>query len=423
MDPLCNEIERCRVCSSAELHPVIDMGSQYIASLFPKRPLSSDLERRFPLEVVRCAAQKGCGLVQLRHTVSPAVMYSEYGYRSGTNEMMRANLAQITERIEKVVPLDPGDVVVDIGCNDGTLLSSYRSTGIKRVGMDPSDAVESIKDDRITVVRDFFSHSSFLSAARGEKAKVVTTIAMFYDLDTPAKFVDDVRRCLAEDGLWVIELAYLPLILRAHAFDGICHEHLEYYALGPLEWLVNQQGLRIHDAETNDVNGGSIRVFVRPLAAGDPPSDALDRVNAIKEWERSLELRSDAPYDEFREETAAIRSELLDLLRQLVGQGRKVYGYGASTKGNTLLQFCGLDATLIAKIADRNASKWGTTTIGTNIPIISEEEARSDQPDYFLILPWHFLEGFIEREKEFLERGGRFIVPLPRVRMLSSSDV
>ena len=239
---LCRTLERCRICGSTNLQAVVSLGDQYIASLFPTGPLPNELDQRFPLDVVRCADPQGCGLVQLRHTVAPGVLYDHYGYRSGTNEIMRANLAGIAADVEAIVDLRPGDVVLDIGCNDGTLLSSYAARGIERVGIDPSDAVKAIDSSDIMVINDFFSFDVYDHALPGRKAKAVTTIAMFYDLDEPGSFVAEIAKVLDDDGVWIIELSYLPLMLAATAFDTICHEHLEYYSLRPIEWMLGIRG-------------------------------------------------------------------------------------------------------------------------------------------------------------------------------------
>ena len=415
---VCTKIDRCRICGSAQLEDVISLGQQYIASLFPVGPVSADIDQRFPLHVVRCSSTGGCGLVQLEHTVSPEILYAHYGYRSGTNEMMRANLDDIVRQIEDRVSLQPDDIVLDIGCNDGTLLGSYSAPGIDRVGIDPSDAVAAIDAPDITVINDFFTRETFNAARPGKRARAVTSIAMFYDLDRPAAFVRDVAGVLADDGIWVMELSYLPAMLDANAFDTICHEHLEYYALGPLEWLLRSEGLEVRRVDVNDVNGGSFRLMIGRSTNGLESGDDRLGIENLRKREEELQLTSDVPYRRFRDACETIRGDLTALLRKIKDDGKRVYAYGASTKGNTLLQFCGLDTGMIEKAADRNPDKWGTTTIGTNIPIVSEDEAREDSPDYFLALPWHFKESFLTREQDFLANGGRFIFPLPQVHVI-----
>jgi NDP-4-keto-2,6-dideoxyhexose 3-C-methyltransferase len=420
---ICAVRHTCRICGSPDLHPVIDLGSQYIASIFVEDEVPSFLQQPYPLEVVRCAASDGCGLVQLRHTISPDVLYSNYGYRSGTNEMMRAHLRDIAAKIEQMVDLRGGDIVLDIGCNDGTLLDSYQTAGIDKLGFDPAgNVVESARQKGLDVVNDFFSFQSYVKVRPNMKVRVITSIAMFYDLENPRQFIRDVASVLSDDGIWVLELSYLPLMLQKNSYDTICHEHLEYYALKPIEGMLQREQLQVHRIEFNDINGGSFRLYIRKDTFG--PVLQHDRLflDKVRADERALGLDKDRPYMLFREAVSRLRGELRGLLVELREAGKSVYVYGASTKGNIILQFCGIDNALVAKAADRNPMKWGMRTLGTGIPIVSEEEARSENPDYFLVLPWHFLASFINREKIFLNRGGKFIVPLPEVQIVGKDE-
>jgi hypothetical protein len=248
-----------------------------------------------------------------------------------------------------------------------------------------------------------------------KKARVVTSIAMFYDLERPGDFVSDVASILAADGLWVIELSYLPFMLARNSYDTICHEHLEYYTLGSIEWLLRDRGLKIQHLEFNDINGGSFRLFIRHA---DFPHNESAAVTEARKRESELELAVERPYSEFRKNVGRVRDDLHRLISEIVNRGESVYIYGASTKGNTILQYCGLDESKIRKAADRNPDKWGRYTLGTEIEIVSETQARAERPDYFLVLPWHFFEEFRQREHEFIERGGKFILPLPEVRVI-----
>lgn len=421
---ICLARQTCRVCGSPELCSVIDLGSQCIASIFVEGEALPFLLQPYPLEVVRCTANGGCGLVQLRHTISPDVLYAYYGYRSGTNEIMRANLRDITAKIEQMIELKSGDIVLDIGCNDGTLLDSYQTAGIDRLGFDPAaNVAESARQKGLDVVDDFFSFQSFATVRPGRKAKVVTSIAMFYDLENPPGFVSDVASLLADDGVWVIELSYLPFMLQKDLFDTICHEHLEYYALRQIKWMLRREQLQVHRIEFNDINGGSFRLFIRKQAFGPVPADARALLDKVRKYEEILGLDTDRPYVRFREAALKVRDDLMKLLTELKAAGKSVYIYGASTKGNTILQFCGIDDTMVVKAADRNPEKWGRRTLGTDIPIASEEEVRAEKPDYFLVLPWHFFEAFKIREAAFLKRGGKFILPLPEVRVVGVDDL
>ncbi len=414
-------IERCRICGAPELTTVIDLGEQYIGTHFVAGSVPDFLESRFPLELVRCTGQGGCGLVQLRHGVSPSLLYFDYGYQSGINQSMRDNLADITAKVEETIKLRPGDTVLDIGCNDGTLLCSYQTVGLDKIGIDPSSNVLVLAREKgLDVVNDYFSIAAYDKVRPNKKARVVTSIAMFYDLESPGDFVRDVASIMADDGVWVIELSYLPFMLQRNSFDTICHEHLEYYSLSTLEWLVEKEGLGVQRIELNDINGGSVRLFIRRKSAIDQQESALERARMS---EKELGLRDEQTYISFRENVTRVREDLRRLLQETKERRQSVYIYGASTKGNVILQFCGIDKDLIPKAADRNPDKWGRHTLGTNIEIISEEQARAERPDYFLVLPWHFLNEFKEREKSFLEGGGKFILPLPEVRVLGKEDL
>jgi NDP-4-keto-2,6-dideoxyhexose 3-C-methyltransferase len=415
---ICVARTRCRICGHPDLRPVIDLGSQCLASVFVNGEAPPHLQKKYPLTVLRCAGE--CGLVQLGHTVDPSELYchGSYGYRSGTNELMRANLREIVARIEETVALRPGDTVLDIGCNDGTLLDSYQTPGLDRIGFDPAlNIVQSAREKGLEVVSVFFSLSAFREARPRRQARAVTSIAMFYDLEDPCRFVGDVAKLLADDGVWVIELSYLPFMLENTAFDTICHEHLEYYALRQIEWMISREDLQVHKLEFNEINGGSFRLFIRKKAAGPPPADELASIEKTRRDEVRLGLETDRPYETFCAASEGLRRQLRALLVDLRARGKVVHVYGASTKGNTILQFCGIDHALIAKAADRNPEKWGRRTLGTDIPIVSEEESRAERPDYYLVLPWHFLGGFFKREEAFLDRGGKFIIPIPRLRV------
>ena len=308
--------------------------------------------------------------------------------------------------------------MLDIGCNDGTLLSGYETPGLRYLGFDPSDVSRYAVERGFDVVRDFYSFELLRRRRPDQRAKVVTSIAMFYDLEDPRAFVADVAEALAEDGVWVMELHYLPLMLKTNSFDAIVHEHLEYYSLAVIERLIAEAGLELVRGELNDVNGGSIRLFI--ARAGrlkiTPEDDRAMQQLRIREFE--LALDSPEPYERFRTNSEKVRDELSALCRRLTGEGKTIHVYGASTKGNTILQYAKLDSTTIPYAADRNPDKWGSETISTRIPIISEEESRAMRPDYYLALPWHFLDEFLEREQEYLDGGGRFIVPLPEVRIV-----
>ncbi len=402
---------------------MLNLGEQCIAGAFADPRGERPVERTIPVELVRCdmtADQDACGLLQLRHTVPGSILYGSYWYRSGVNDTMTRNLHEIAAQAEELVGLEAGDLVVDIGCNDGTLLDGYRRRDVRFLGFDPSDVARYAVDKGYDVERDFFTPDALARRHPDQKARVITSIAMFYDLEDPASFVEGVAAHLAETGVWVMELHYMPLMLERSAFDVIVHEHLEYYSLAVIERLLAEAGLEVVRGELNDVNGGSIRLFIAhqgALEASPPAREALQKLR-IDEFEMALD--GPRPYAEFARGAARVRDELKALCEELTADGQTIHVYGASTKGNTILQFAGIDRSLISHAADRNPDKWGSETIRTRIPIVSEEESRALGPDYYLVLPWHFLDEFILREAEFLEAGGRFIVPLPEVRTIGA---
>jgi hypothetical protein len=316
--------------------------------------------------------------------------------------------------------LQKGDVFVDIGCNDGTLLS-FIPQEVTRIGFDPNDYHELSEKHADLIVNDYFTAGAYKASPFGEKrAKGITSIAMFYDLEDPHAFVKDVYDTLDDDGLWIIQMSYLPLMLEQLAFDNICHEHLEYYSLTSLKYLLDAHGLSIVDCQLNDVNGGSFRVYIRKNDA-DPSTFASApyrdvaryRVESILNHEKGLLLDKPDTYLAFYKKICALRDQTLSFLKEEKAKGKTIWAYGASTKGNTLLQWWGIDASLIDGIAERSEEKYGLKTVGSNIPIYSEEDMRAAKPDYLFVLPWHFIDSFVRREKEFLARGGAFIVPCP----------
>lgn len=413
----------CRICGCQHLAPVLSLGDQRIAGAFADPNGAQPVQRAIPLELVRCdmtADQEACGLIQTKHTVPGSILYSSYWYRSGVNRTMTDNLHGIARGVEAIVPLEAGDLVVDIGCNDGTLLDGYQTEGLRYLGFDPSDMVRYAKAKGYDVVNDFYSVQGLHQRRPHQKAKAVTSIAMFYDLEHPRTFVADVAEALADNGIWVIELHYLPMMLEASAFDAIVHEHLEYYSLAVIERLVGEEGLEVVSAELNDMNGGSIRLFIGHQGAHERTPEQLEALTALRVKEFEMALDSPEPYEAFRLGVERVRDDLVKTCREIRDAGKTIHVYGASTKGNTILQYAGIDHNDIEAAADRNPDKWGSETIATKIPIISEEDSRAMNPDYYLALPWHFLDEFLEREQEFLQRGGKFIVPLPEVRVVGA---
>jgi NDP-4-keto-2,6-dideoxyhexose 3-C-methyltransferase len=414
MTTTCREITACRICKGRDLEAIVDLGAQALGSLFPRGDEPDP--PKMPLELVRCL---GCGLVQLRHSVIRSALFTYgYGYQSGINATMRAHLSGLAGWVRERGKLQKGDIVLDIGCNDGTLLKAYGvKDGLRRVGIDAiAGKFKAQYPPDIQVHEGFFSAESYAAVCGGAKAKAITSISMFYDLEAPGDFVAAIKSALAPDGIWVLEQSYLPTMLDANSYDTVCHEHLEYYALRQIEWLAEAHGLRVFDAELNDCNGGSFRLAV--CHADGPYPTNQETVGRLRAIERDLKLDTAAPYRAFARRIAQQRDGLLALIDRERAAGRSFYIYGASTKGNTLLQYCGLDKTRIAAAAERNPDKFGCRTPGTSIPIVSEAEARAAHPDYFLVLPWHFRKEMVEREADFRKAGGKLVFPLPQLEVV-----
>ena len=411
----------CRVCGSSSLRPVLDLGEQYLQGSFVRADRPAPPNRRISTVLVRCDPsrdEKACGLVQLTHSVPPEILYSVYWYRSGTNNTMREHLRSIVADAMGIV--ERPSRVLDIGCNDGTLLSNYPQA-VQRYGVDPSDAIRSIKDE-VKLFQETFPSPALSKELGSNRLDVITSIAMFYDLEDPVEFVRQIKSLLAPDGLWIFEVAYLPLTLKLNSYDTICHEHLEYYSLAVLENIVGRAGMKVVRAALNGINGGSIRCFATHAESARRWDPGFAReLGRLRQEEFDMALDTDAPYEAFRQRCERSIEQLRALLVRFREEGKRVHVYGASTKGNTILQACGIDAGLVECAADRNPDKNGARTLVTNIPIVSEEESRRRKPDYYLVLPWHFRREFLEREHEALARGVGMIFPLPELEVYTAS--
>ncbi len=410
--------QTCRVCGSSALKPVISLGDTYL-SKFGYQP-DDFVNRPLPLDLVRCSPEddeNACGFVQLRHTTPYDLLYREYFYKSGVNRTMTEHLGGIVDELSTMVKLDDRDIVVDIGCNDGTMLNFYPK-GLTRVGFEPAlNLGEEASSLGIEVIPDYFTHEHYL-ARYSQKARIVSSISMFYDLDDPNAFVDSVKRILKRDGLWVLELSYLPSMLATNSIDTIVHEHLGYYTIHVMDYLLRSHELAIIKVDLNNLNGGSFRLHCCHADAVGEFYEVDRSVHALSMREFELALETDVPYQQFSERVERIHSQVRDFLEKAVREGKRTYVYGASTKGNTLMQSFGISDQLVIAAAERNPYKWGKTWFGPGIKVVSEDEARSTSPDYFFVLPWHFKSEFLEREQEFLQSGGKFIFPLPEFQVV-----
>jgi hypothetical protein len=394
------EIKNCRVCGSSEMTTVLSLGEQYLTGVFPKS--INERITKGPLDLNFC---NSCNLLQMKHSYSLDEMYGDnYGYRSGLNDSMVRHLQQKIRSLELLAKPTSDELVIDIGSNDATSLKAYKGKQ-RKVGIDPTgNKFKEYYPDDIALIPDFFSAAVFNKLFPNDKAKIITSISMFYDLEKPIDFVTDIGAVLADDGIWHFEQSYMPSMLRTNSYDTICHEHLE------------RCGLRLLDVQMNAINGGSFAVTACKKSASY--NSNLPVINWLLNQEEEMGLGTLMPYKDFEGRVYRHRKNLRDLIEALVADGKKVIGYGASTKGNVLLQFCGLTTKHITCIAEVNEEKFGAFTPGTNIPIVSEKEARAMKPDYFLVFPWHFKHGILEREKEFSALGGKFIFPLPEIEIV-----
>ena len=414
----------CRVCGSKELAPVIDLGEQYLQGSFIKPGHEAPPMRRIPVSLVRCDPEQdehACGLLQLAHSVPPQILYSSYWYRSGTNQTMRDHLSGIAREIEDLLQKKDA-TVVDIGCNDFTLLKNYPAT-FRKYGVDPSDVASESAGDS-TFVQDVFPSAELTNVLAGQKVDGFTSIAMFYDLEDPVAFSRAIRDLLSPEGVWVFEMSYAPSMLESNSYDTICHEHLEYYSLSVIENILARAGLKAFRAELNKINGGSIRVYATHANNYKfKNAKHAEQLGELRRQEFDLELDTNKPYKMFQDRINVHKQQLSELLKRLKRDGKRIHIYGASTKGNTILQWCNIDNRLIDYAADRNPDKHGAQTLGTDIPIISEEESRAMKPDYYLVLPWHFADEFLVREKEMIMNGTKLIFPLPEIKIIDKHNL
>ena len=413
MSKTVKQIDGCRISGSKNLIKVLSLGDQVLTGVFPKNKQQSITTG--PLDLVWCPDS---GLLQLHHSYDLGEMYGlNYGYRSGLNDSMVQHLRNKVNHLMRLRPAHSEDIVLDIGSNDATLLSAYNVRGLNRIGIDPTGVKFSeFYKDGIELVPDFFSAEAYKSRFPNKKACIITSISMFYDLERPAEFVADIAEVLEEDGIWHFEQSYMPTMLRTTSYDTVCHEHLEYYSLQVVKRLVEKHGLRIIDVQMNSTNGGSFAVTVVRSES------ALKSNSAVIDWmlgqEDRMGLHTPKPYRDFEERVFRHRDDLVRLIKCLNADGKRVVGYGASTKGNVLLQFCGFTEKDISCVAEVNPDKFGSYTPGTLIPILSESDVKAMKPDYMLVLPWHFRDSIVRREAEYLASGGKLIFPLPEIEIV-----
>lgn len=406
------EIQACRISGSTNLIKVVSLGEQHLTGVFPKSP--TEAITKGPIDLVWCPDS---GLLQMKQSYNLAEMYGDnYGYRSGLNASMVGHLQQKAHDLTRLAGLQAGDTVLDIGSNDATLLKAYPES-MHKIGVDPiGKNFKAHYGSAISLIPAFFSAAAYWQQFPHRQPKLITSIAMFYDLESPSDFVKDIEALLHPEGLWHFEQSYMPSMLRTNAYDTICHEHLEFYSFEVVKSLLETHGLKVIDVQMNGINGGSFAVTAAKRKSEYKPNHAV--INWLLHQERMMELYTLEPFQAFEARIYKHRTELLTLIENMVADGKTILGYGASTKGNVLLQFCGITNKLIPYIAEVNTHKYGCYTPGTHIPIISEQEAMAMKPDYFLVLPWHFKHSILEKEKTYLQNGGKFIFPLSEIEII-----
>ena len=405
-------INKCRSCKHSNIKSLFDIGDLYISSWLTQKDQNKII--RSPLVLMMCS---NCNLVQLKHTVKKNYLYSkDYGYRSGTNLTMNSHLKNLVKDILNKVNIKNDDHVLDIGCNDGTLLSFYPKS-IKKIGIGPiANKIQKKKVPNVNYISNFFDHNLYNNLPNIRKAKIITSISMFYDLDDPLKFVSNIKRILDDQGIWVLEQSYLPTMLKKNSFDTICHEHLEYYSLNHINYLAKENDLKIIDVSLNEINGGSFRIYITHSNSKYKINDK--NIKKLNITEKKLKIKNISTYKKFYKNILKIKRSTQSFIKNELNKNKKIFIYGASTKGITILQFYNLTSNDMKYAAERNPTKYNKIIPGTGIKIISEKKARAMKPDYFFVLPWHFKNEIVKREKNFLNKGGKLIFPLPKLQIV-----
>jgi len=402
------KIKKCRSCGSKKIVKAFNIGSQNLTGLF----LSNKNEKvdSGSLEMVFC---NNCKLLQLKNSFNPSEMYGDnYGYMSSINASMMQHLKEKSEKIKKLIKLEPNDIICDIGSNDGSFLSFF-SRKFTLLGIDPTiKKLSKFYRKDIIKLPNFFS-KDLISKKIKKKIKIVTTISMFYDLENPKHFAKEIYDLLDDNGIWHLEQSYMPMMIKNNSYDTICHEHLEYYSLKSIKYIFDKVGFKIIDVEFNDINGGSFSITVAKRKS------QYNEVNQLVQWlikkENLFGYNKISTFKIFYKNIIKHKKLLRNLLLNLKKNKKKVLGYGASTKGNVILQFCKIDSRLLSNICDVNEFKYEKYTPGSKIKIISEERAKKLKPDYFIVFPWHFRNFILNKEKNFIKSGVKFIFPLPEI--------
>tara|TARA_B100001996_G_C18669187_1_gene596025 strand:+ start:1592 stop:2815 length:1224 start_codon:yes stop_codon:yes gene_type:complete len=406
------QISICRSCKSKNIKDAFSLGSQVLTGVFPSNKKMKISKGK--LSLVHC---EKCSLLQLKNSFNANEMYGDnYGYMSSLNKSMFFHLKNKVNILKRKINLNYQDIIIDIGSNDGTFLSFFDQK-FNLIGVDPTIRKFGAKYKKgIKKIPNFFSYDVVKKYLKKKKAKLITSIAMFYDLDDPFKFVRDIHESLDDNGVWHFEQSYMPYMIKNTSYDTICHEHLEYYSLKSVKYILDEVGFKIIDIELNSINGGSFALTVAKQKS------KYQQNKKIVEWllykEKLFNFNNLETFKKFYINALKQKKLLRNLLYNLKDMKKLVLGYGASTKGNVILQFCGINSKILPYIGEVNSFKYNKLTPGTNIKIISEKQAKQMNPDYFLVLPWHFREFILNKEKLFLQNKGKLIFPLPDLEMI-----
>ena len=415
-------LKKCKVCGNEDLTEVLILNEQYLSPTFVKTNIGNELTKiKSHLTLLLCDKEKNennCGLLQLKEITEPDLLYKQYFYRTATNDTMKKDLKNLVNQVIEIVNPIQNDIIIDIGSNDCTMLNFYEDK-YRLVGFEPAENIKFLTTEKnIKVINTYFNSKDFEKNFHAEKAKVITSCAMFYDLENPINFVKDIEKLLDKDGVWCCQISYLGSMIKFNNFYDICHEHLSYYSLESFEYLIDKQNLKLFYAETNEVNGGSVRLYICKKSSTKYDNEIFsEKLNELRKEERMLNLTSVKTYSHFEKTINNLKDKTVEFVEKIIKNNKKVLGLGASTKGNIILQHFGLTKEKIPYISERNPEKVGLRCLGSDIELISEKKAGEINPEAFIVLPWNFKKEIVERERKYLDGGGKlmFVMPFPHV--------
>ena len=412
-------ISKCRLCDNKKFFTILNLGKQSLSGIFHKK--NNIKEITTPLEWIKCIGKNSCGLIQLKHSANTSKMYGQtYGYHSSISHLMVNHLEQKYKKINKFIKLDNKDNILDIGCNDGTFLGFFKKNQCKRFGIDPSSKkFKKYFQNNINVTYKFFSKKNVEKSFGIKKFKLISSIAMFYDIENPTSFAQDIYNLLDDNGVWVNELSYNPLLFENLTYDQICHEHVTYWGLTEMKHMLEKANLKVVDLEFNEINGGSFSLMIvkKNCKSLKPKKEKIEK---ILKYEKKFQNKKYLL--KYRQRINNHKKKLMKFLLQSEKKNIPIHGYGASTKGNIVLNYCKINKRLIKSIADEQKEKYGLYTPGTKIPIISKTSLRKINPKYILVLIWPFRKEVLKQEKQYIESGGQLVFSLPKFHIVNKNN-